>query len=264
MKPITPRSITSMKGREKIACLTAYDYRTAKILDDAGIPLLLVGDSVGTTLLGYDNTLPVTLDAMIHHAAAVVRGTQRALVVVDMPFMTYQASTEQALRNCGRVLQDTGAQAVKIEGGAFRAPCIATLVQNGIPVLGHIGLTPQSIQTLGMRVQGRGDEGAHQLIADAKAVADAGAFALVVETVPAALGGQLSAAVNIPVIGIGAGADCDGQILVINDVLGLSGDFHPKFVKRYVDVGAQIATAATAYKTDVETGAFPAPNQSYE
>lgn len=264
MKAFTPRSITAMKSREKIACLTAYDYRTAKILDDAGIPLLLVGDSVGTTLLGYANTLPVTLDAMIHHAAAVVRGTQRALVVVDMPFMTYQASIEQALRNCARVLQETGAQAVKIEGGAFRAPCIAALVQNGIPVLGHIGLTPQSIQTLGMRVQGRGDEGAQQLIADARAVADAGAFALVVETVPAALGAQITAAVDIPVIGIGAGPDCDGQILVINDVLGLSGDFHPKFVKRYVDLGAQIFAAAAAYKTDVESGAYPDSDQSYE
>lgn len=264
MKTITPRAITAMKGHEKIACLTAYDYRTAKILDDAGIPLILVGDSVGTTLLGYANTLPVTLDAIIHHAAAVVRGTQRALVVVDMPFMTYQTSNEQALRNCGRVLQETGAQAVKIEGGAFRAPCIAALVQNGIPVLGHIGLTPQSIQTLGMRVQGRGDDAAQQLLADARAVADAGAFALVVETIPAALGSQVSTAVNIPVIGIGAGPDCDGQILVINDVLGLSGDFHPKFVKCYVDLGAQIATAAAAYKTDVESGAYPDSKHSYD
>ena len=264
MKSLTPRDITALKGNEKIACLTAYDFRTARILDDAGIPLILVGDSVGTTLLGYDNTLPVTLDDMIRHTAAVVRGAQRALIVVDMPFMTYQASIEQALLNCGRVLQETRCHAVKIEGGEFRAPTIAALVQNGIPVLGHIGLTPQSVKTLGHRVQGRGDAAARQLLADARAVAAAGAFALVLEAVPAALGAQVAAAVPVPVIGIGAGPGCDGQILVINDVLGLSGDFKPKFVKAYADLGAQIAAAAAAYKAEVGTGAFPGPEQCYE
>jgi 3-methyl-2-oxobutanoate hydroxymethyltransferase len=264
MPSVTPRDITAMKGVEKIACLTAYDYRTAKLLDEAGIPLLLVGDSLGTTLLGFDNTLPVTLLDMVRHAAAVVRGAQRALVVVDMPFMTYQASVEQALRNCGRVLQKTGCHAVKIEGGEFRAPAIAALVQNGIPVLGHVGLTPQSVQTLGIRVQGRGDAAARQILADAQAVEAAGAFAVVVEAVPAPLGAQLAAALNIPVIGIGAGAGCDGQILVVNDVLGLSGDFKPRFVKRYVDLGAQIAAAAAAYKADVLSAAFPAPEHAYE
>ena len=264
MKSITPRSITAMKGAETIACLTAYDFRTAKILDDAGIPLILVGDSLGTTLLGYDNTLPVTLDDMIRHTAAVVRGAKRALVVVDMPFMTYQASIEQALLNCGRVLQEARCHAVKIEGGEFRAPTIRALVQNGIPVLGHIGLTPQSVQVLGHRVQGRGDEAARQLVADAKAVEAAGAFALVLEAVPADLGAQVAAAVKIPVIGIGAGPGCDGQILVINDLLGLSGDFKPKFVKVYADLGAQIAAAAGAYKADVETAAFPGPEHAYD
>jgi len=263
-KPLTPRDITAMKGREKIACLTAYDFRTARLLDDAGIPLLLVGDSVGTTLLGFDNTLPVTLDDMIRHTAAVVRGARRALVVVDMPFMTYQASIEQALLNSGRVLQETGCQAVKIEGGEFRAPCIAALVRNGIPVLAHIGLTPQSVKVLGMRVQGRGDEAARRLVADARAVETAGAFAIVLEAVPAALGAQVAAAVQIPVIGIGAGPGCDGQILVINDLLGLSGDFQPKFVKRYADLGLQIAAAAAAYRSDVQSGAFPDPEHSYE
>ena len=263
-KKLTPRAITAMKGVEKIAALTAYDFRTARILDEAGIPLILVGDSLGTTLLGYDNTLPVTLLDMIRHTAAVVRGARRALVVVDMPFMTYQASVEQALRNCGRAIQKTGCQAVKIEGGEFRAPTVAALVQNGIPVLAHIGLTPQSIQTLGIRVQGRGEEAARQLVADAQAVEAAGAFAVVVETVPAALGAQVAAAVKIPVIGIGAGAGCDGQILVINDVLGLSGDFKPKFVKRYVDLGAQIAAAAGAYKSEVATSTFPGPEHGYE
>ncbi len=263
-KKLTPRAITAMKGVEKIAALTAYDFRTARLLDDAGIPLLLVGDSLGMTLLGHDNTLPVTLDDMIRHTAAVVRGTRRALVVIDMPFMTYQASIEQALLNCGRALQETGCRAVKIEGGEFRAPTIRALEQNGIPVLAHIGLTPQSIQTLGIRVQGRSEEAASQLIADAQAVEAAGAFAVVLETVPAALGAQVAAAVKIPVIGIGAGPDCDGQILVINDVLGLSGDFAPKFVKRYVDLGAQIAEAAAAYKSDVATSAFPGPEHEYE
>ena len=264
MKPLAPRDITAMKGVEKIAALTAYDFQTARLLDAAGIPLLLVGDSLGTTLLGYDNTLPVTLVDMLRHAAAVVRGVARALVVIDMPFMTYQASVEQALRNCGRVIQKTGCQAVKIEGGEFRAPCIQALVQNGIPVLGHVGLTPQSVKTLGHRVQGRGDDAARQLLADARAVAAAGAFALVLEAVPAALGAQVAAAVPVPVIGIGAGPGCDGQILVINDVLGLSGDFKPKFVKAYADLGAQIAAAAAAYKAEVGTGAFPGPEQCYE
>lgn len=264
MKPLTPRAITAMKGVEKIAALTAYDYQTARLLDAAGIPLILVGDSLGTTLLGFENTLPVTLLDMIRHAAAVVRGVQRALVVVDMPFMTYQASIEQALRNGGRVLQKTGCQAVKIEGGEFRAPCIQALVQNGIPVLAHIGLTPQSIQTLGVRVQGRGEEAAQRLIADAQAVAAAGAFAVVVETVPAALGAQVAAAVKIPVIGIGAGPGCDGQILVINDLLGLSGDFHPKFVKQYANLGAQISAAVAAYRAEVQTAVFPGPEHAYD
>ena len=264
MKPLAPRDITAMKGREKIAALTAYDFQTARLLDAAGIPLILVGDSLGTTLLGYDNTLPVTLVDMLRHAAAVVRGVARALVVIDMPFMTYQASVEQALRNCGRAIQRTGCQAVKIEGGEFRAPTIAALVQNGIPVFGHIGLTPQSVKVLGHRVQGRGDEAARQLVADARAVAAAGAFAIVVEAVPAALGAQVSAAVPVPVIGIGAGPGCDGQILVINDVLGLSGDFHPKFVKVYADLGQQISAAAAAYKADVAGGAFPGPEHAYE
>ncbi|NCD22738.1 MAG: 3-methyl-2-oxobutanoate hydroxymethyltransferase [Spartobacteria bacterium] len=264
MKKITPQVLTAMKGVEKIAALTAYDYQTARLLDAAGIPLILVGDSVGTTLLGYENTLSVTLEDMIRHSAAVVRGAAHALVAVDMPFMTYQASIEQALRTCGRVVQRTGCQAVKIEGGEFRAPTVAALVQNGIPVLGHIGLTPQSVKVLGHRVQGRGDEAAQQLVADARAIADAGAFAIVLEAVPADLGAQVSAAVAVPVIGIGAGPGCDGQILVINDVLGLSGDFKPKFVKVYADLGKQISAAAAAYQADVAGGAFPGPEHCYE
>lgn len=260
---ITPQVITNMKGREKIACLTAYDAQTARLLDEAGIPLLLVGDSVGTTLLGHTNTLPVTLEDIIRHTAAVVRGTKNALVVADMPFMTYQASIEQALLNCGKVLQAAGCQAVKIEGGAFRAPVIRALVENGIPVLAHIGLTPQSIQILGTRVQGRTEEAAEQLIADAKAVEAAGAFAVVLETVPAALGRRVSEAVDIPVIGIGAGRYCDGQILVVNDMLGMAEDFKPKFVKRYADLGRVITGAVQTYKQDVLEGHYPADEHEY-
>ncbi len=262
--PLTPRAITAMKGREKIAALTAYDFRAAQLLDAAGIPLILVGDSLGTTLLGYANTLPVTLQDMLRHTAAVVRGVKNAVVVVDMPFMTYQASVEQALRNCGRAIQQTGCHAVKIEGGAFRAPTVAALVQNGIPVLGHIGLTPQSVQTLGLRVQGRGADAAQQLMDDAQAIAAAGAFAIVVEAVPRALGAAVAAAVPVPVIGIGAGPDCDGQILVLNDLLGLSGDFKPKFVKQYANLGKEISAAVGAYKSEVESAVFPGPEHGYD
>lgn len=265
MKKIwTPQRITALKGQEKIVSLTAYDFATAKLLDEAGLHLLLVGDSVGTTLLGYPNTLPVTLDQIIHHTAAVVRGTQYALVAADMPFMTYQASIEQALLNSGRVLQETGCGAVKIEGGEFRAPTIQALVENGIPVLAHIGLTPQSVKILGHKVQGRGSEAAEQLLRDARAVEAAGAFAVVVETVPAALGKLITEALDIPVISIGAGPDCDGQIMVVNDMLGLGGDFKPKFVKRYADLDAIIKEAAESYKNDVQAGAYPAAEHCYE
>jgi len=263
LKTWTPRAITALKGKEKIAALTVYDYATARLLDAAELHLLLVGDSVGTTLLGYANTLPVTLEHIIHHTSAVVRGVKRALVVADMPFMTYQVSVEQALVNCGRVLQETGCPAVKIEGGEFRAPTIRALTQNGIPVLAHIGLTPQSVHVLGHRVQGRDEAAANQLLRDAAAVAEAGAFAVVVETVPAHLGAMLTEKTAIPVIGIGAGPGCDGQVLVINDILGMSGDFKPKFVKQYAQIGEQITQAARAYKQEVSSGAYPAPEHTY-
>ncbi|MDR0993824.1 MAG: 3-methyl-2-oxobutanoate hydroxymethyltransferase, partial [Verrucomicrobiota bacterium] len=214
--------------------------------------------------LGYANTLPVTLEDMERHTAAVVRGASHALVAADMPFMTYQASVEQALLNCGRMLQRTGCAAVKIEGGAFRTPTIRALVENGIPVLAHIGLTPQSIHILGTRVQGRSEEAADQLVEDAKAVAEAGAFAVVVETVPSLLGKRVTESVKIPVIGIGAGPYCDGQILVVNDMLGFSGNFQPKFVKRYARLDDEISTAAAAYRKEVLQGAYPAPEHEYE
>ena len=260
----TAPKIRALKGKEKIVSLTAYDCAMARLVDEAGIHLILVGDSLGMTVLGYENTLPVTMDDMIHHAKAVTRGVRSALVVGDMPFLSYHVSVEQAIANAGRFLQEGGANAVKIEGGAFRAPLIRSLVQNGIPVLGHIGLTPQSIEVLGgYKVQGRNHEGARKLLEDARAVEEAGAFALVLEAMPAELAADITAAVRIPTIGIGAGPACDGQVLVLHDVLGLYGDFKPKFVKRYAELGAEIARALKQYKKEVEDGVFPGPEHSY-
>ncbi|MBP7829660.1 MAG: 3-methyl-2-oxobutanoate hydroxymethyltransferase [Kiritimatiellae bacterium] len=263
--PWTAPKIKALKGKEKIVSLTAYDYAMARLVDAAGIHLVLVGDSLGMTMLGYENTLPVTMDDMIHHTAAVARGVKTALVVGDMPFLSYHASIEQAILNAGRFIQEGGANAVKIEGGAFREPLIHALVQNGIPVLGHIGLTPQSIEVMGgYKVQGRNHAGAQQLLEDARAVEEAGAFALVLEAMPGDLAAEITAAVKIPTIGIGAGPACDGQVLVLHDVLGLYGDFKPKFVKRYAELGAQIVQVVKQYKQEVQTGAFPGPEQSYE
>ena len=261
--PWTAPRLRALKRKARIVSLTAYDYSTARLLDEAGIHLILVGDSLGMTVLGYENTLPVTMDEMIHHTAAVARGVKYALVVGDMPFMSYQASIEQALLNAGRFIR-AGAHAVKIEGGAFRAETIRALVQNGIPVLGHIGLTPQSIQAYGgHKVQGRNEDAAEQLREDARAVAAAGAFAMVIEGVPADLATEITGLVDIPTIGIGAGPGCDGQVLVVNDILGMFGDFKPKFVKRYAELGAEMKKAFDSYKKDVEGGKFPGPEHCY-
>lgn len=247
-----------------MVCLTAYDYTTARLMDAAGIPLILVGDSLGMMMLGYENTLPVTMVEMLMHTAAVVRGTKEALVVADMPFMSYQASIEQGLTNAGRFIKRAGAGAVKIEGGAFRVPLIKALVENGIPVLGHIGLTPQSIKEMGgYKVQGRKTAEARLLIKDARALQSAGVFAIVLEGVPEPLGREITRAVKVPVIGIGGGKYCDGQILVTHDVLGLFSDFTPKFAKRYAELGAAMKKAFLAYKQDVETGAFPSRDHCY-
>ena len=263
MKQLDAQDIRNMKGREKISCLTVYNAPVARALDAAGLPLLLVGDSVGTTDLGYSSTIPVTLDDMVRHTAAVVRGVSHALVLADMPFMSYQESPVQALRNAGRLLQETGCGAVKLEGGEFRAPTIRTLVQNGIPVCAHVGLTPQSHAQLGYRVQGRGDAAAAQLLADARAVADAGAFAVVLECIPADLAKAVTESVSIPTIGIGAGPHCDGQVLVLHDILGMGGAIHPRFAKCYVDLAAQIQTAAETYKSEVLSGTYPGPEPQY-
>lgn len=260
---ITPSHIQKMKGREKIPAITAYDYTSAKLVDAAGLPLILVGDSLGMTVLGHPTTLPVTLDNMLHHTAAVVRGVENALVVADMPFLTYQVNDDEAVRNAGRFLQETGADAVKLEGGAERAPLIRRLVQNGIPVMGHIGLTPQSVKSLGYAVQGRGAAGA-KLRDDAQALSDAGVFSLVLEACPAALAADITAAIPVPTIGIGAGAACDGQILVMHDMLGLFTDFTPKFVKRYANLGEDMRQAFQTYAGEVRTGHFPGPEHQYD
>jgi 3-methyl-2-oxobutanoate hydroxymethyltransferase len=260
----TACKIKKLKGQQKIVCLTAYDYSMARIIDSAGIPLILVGDSLAMTMLGYENTLPVTMMEMLLHTAAVVRGTKEALVVADMPFMSYQASIEQGIANAGRFIKRAGAGAVKIEGGAFRVPLIKTLVENGIPVLGHIGLMPQSIkETGGYKVQGRRNAEARVLVKDALALEKAGVFAIVVECVPEPLGRAIAKAVKIPVIGIGAGKYCDGQILVTHDLLGLYSDFMPKFAKRYADLGSAMKKAFQSYRHEVETGAFPSKEHCY-
>ena len=260
----TAERIKALKGTAKVACLTACDYTTARYLDAAGMPLVLVGDSLASTVLGYPTTLPVTMDQMLHHTAAVSRGVVEAMIVADMPFMSYQVSTEQALTNAGRFVKEAGADGVKLEGGAFRAETIRALIRNGIPVLGHIGLTPQSIrQTGGHKVQGKNEEDAERLIADAQVLEQAGVFALVVECVPRTLGRAITQAVHVPTIGIGAGPDCDGQVLVVHDLLGLSGPTVPRFVKRYADLGDRMLEAFQAYRRDVETGTFPADEHCY-
>jgi 3-methyl-2-oxobutanoate hydroxymethyltransferase len=264
MSKWTPAKIKAAKGSQKLACLTAYDFATARLLDEAGLPLILVGDSLGMTVLGYTDTLPVTMEQVLHHAAAVSRGVKNALVVADMPFMSYQASIEQGITNAGRFLKEAGVGAVKIEGGAFRAPLVESLVRNGIPVLAHIGLTPQSVREMGgFKVQGRTGEEAQRLVTDAKALEAAGAFAVVLECMPPAVAAGVTEAVGIPTIGIGAGPDCDGQILVTPDLLGIQTGVSPKFVKRYAELGKAMQGAFAAYRKDVESNSFPGPEHGY-
>lgn len=258
----TAQRIKELKGTGKVSCLTAYDYTTAKFVDAAEIHLALVGDSLANTMLGHTTTLAVTMEQMLHHTAAVARGISNALVVADMPFMSYQVSMEQALQNAGRFLKEAGADAVKIEGGAFRAATVAALVTNGIPVLGHIGLTPQSVRQSGYKVQGRQNSDAERLVADAIALEAAGVFGIVIECVPASLGATITKSVKVPTIGIGAGPDCDGQILVTHDLLGMT-ETSPKFVKRYANLGSQLLQAFKDYKAEVESGTFPGRDQCY-
>ena len=258
--------IREMKQRgEKIPMLTAYDYAFAKIIDEAGVPLILVGDSLGMVMLGYESTIPVTMDEMIHHVKAVVRGTKHALVIGDMPFMTYHVSMEDTLRHAARFIQEGGAQAIKLEGGEVVADKVSRLVSCGIPVQGHIGLTPQSVHQLGgYKVVGKTPEVAVCLLNDAKALEEAGVFSIVLECVPAPLSQLITERVTVPTIGIGAGKGCDGQVQVISDLLGLFTDFVPKHAKQYVKLNQMVATAVTDYIAEVNAGGFPTSKQSYD
>lgn len=265
MARVTTLTLAEMKARgEKMTMLTAYDYPTAYLLDEAGIDMLLVGDSVGDNVLGYANTLPVTMDEMIHHTKAVARGTQRAMVVGDMPFLSYQVSLPEAVLNAGRFLKEGGAQVVKLEGGSERASVVRALVETGIPVMGHLGLTPQSVHQLGgFRVQGKDEAAARRLLENALALEEAGIFALVLEAIPAALAAHVTSQLQVPTIGIGAGPECDGQVLVVHDMLGLSSRKAPKFVKQYASLGDSIKDAVRAYQADVKNGTFPGPEHCY-
>ena len=258
-RSVTTLSLRAAKAAHRpIAMITAYDAPSARLVDEAGVDAILVGDSLGMVTLGYDSTLPVTLEDMLHHTRAVVRGTKRALVVADMPFMSFQISAEEALRNAGRLMAEGGARAVKLEGGAGIAPTVARLVEAGIPVMGHVGLTPQSVHQLGgYRVQAKETAAAIELVEDCRALEAAGAFAVVLECIPTELAAIVSAELSIPTIGIGAGAGCDGQVQVFHDLLGMGGEFTPRHATRYAEVGNAIRDAVERYTADVREGAFP-------
>ena len=261
-------SITDLKAMkkrgERIAMLTAYDYPGAKLVEEAGAPIILVGDSLGMVVLGYDSTVPVTMEEMLHHVKAVVRGTRRAHVVADMPFMSYQTGPQDALRNAGRLLKEGGAQSVKLEGGRHVAETVRALVQAGIPVMGHLGLTPQSVNQLGgYKLQGKTPAAAVKLVNDAVSLEQARAYAIVLETIPAQLAQVITEKISIPTIGIGAGPHCDGQVQVFHDLLGLFTDFVPKHAKRYAQLGEAIKQAVAEYIAEVREGAFPTERESF-
>ena len=263
--PITVRDVRAFKERgERFAMLTAYDFHSARLLDEAGIPLLLVGDTLGMVVLGHPTTVPVTVDDAVHHTAAVARGATNAMVIGDMPFMSYQASVEDGMRNAGRLLKEGGAHAIKLEGGARVVELVGRLVDAGIPVMGHLGLTPQSVnQVGGFRVQGRDVEAAQRILQDAKDLDAAGVFALVLEAVPSDLARDVTASVSVPTIGIGAGPHCDGQVLVFHDFLGITEGRIGKYVKRYAEVGDEIVRAARRFADEVADGTYPADEHSY-
>jgi 3-methyl-2-oxobutanoate hydroxymethyltransferase len=259
MSKNTVLDLRTMKaGNQKIAMVTAYDATMARLVDQGGADMVLVGDSLGMVIQGHDDTLKVTLDHMVYHSQCVSRGLEKAHLTVDLPFMSYQVSPEQALRSAGRLMQEGAAQSVKLEGGVRSAPAVQRIVEAGIPVVGHVGLTPQSVNALGgFRVQGRGDAGAEKLMADALAIQEAGAFCIVLEMVPAELAAEITAALEIITIGIGAGAGCDGQVLVCNDLLGFDTRFKPRFVKRYAELENPIVGAVSEYVREVRDGSFP-------
>lgn len=264
-RTVTVRDVRQKKGREPIVCVTAYDVLFARLVDQAGVDIVLVGDSVGNVVAGQQTTLAVTMEQMIYHGGAVARGVERAMVVVDMPFLSYQIDAPHAIENAGRILRETGAQAVKLEGGGKRiAPIVAALVECGIPVIGHLGFTPQSVNALGgPRVQGRSGEDEARLIAEARRLEDAGVFAIVLELVPAALARRITEQVGVPTIGIGAGAGCDGQVLVLPDMLGLNDGFAPKFLKHYADLASTVRDAVRTYADDVRARRYPGEEHSF-
>ena len=262
---VTTVSLLQKKQKgEKITALTAYDFSTARLLDEAGVDIALVGDSLGMVVLGYDSTVPVTMEDMLHHTAAVARGVRRAMVVGDMPFMSYQINADEAVANAGRFLQEAGAHAVKLEGGQPMAETISRIVDVGIPVMGHVGMTPQSVHKFGgFRLQGKTESDAERIFNDAKALERAGAFVIVLELVPKDLARRITEAVSVPTIGIGAGPYCDGQVQVTNDLLGLYGEFHPKHAKKYANLSETILQAFKAYVEEVKAGKFPGPEQGF-
>jgi len=265
MSKVTTSVIRSMKEKgEKITMLTAYDYSTAAVMDEAGVDMILIGDSLGMVVLGYDSTLPVTMEDMLHHTKAVSRAVERAMVIGDMPFMSYQASVEEAMRNAGRFMKEAGAHGVKLEGGREVAEITRRITSAGIPVMGHLGLTPQSVHQFGgYKVQGKGDTAAKRILEDAKILEESGAFSIVLEVVPATLAAEISKSLKIPTIGIGGGVDCDGQVLVVNDMLGMFKKFTPKFVKKYANLNANIKEAIEQYLDEVKKGAFPGKEHSF-
>lgn len=266
MKAHTIPEIVARKcDGDKITVLTAYDYTFARLIDGEGVDIILVGDSVGSIVSGYENTLPVTMDEMVYHTRAVSRGVEQALLVADMPFMSYQVDAAEARRNAGRLVKEGGAHAVKLEGGEQIAETVRSLVAMDIPVMGHVGLTPQSVHRMGgFKVQGKEAEAAERIFADAVAVAEAGAFAVVLECVPALLARRITEEINVPTIGIGAGPDCDGQVLVIHDILGLCEKYSPKFVKRFADIGDTVRGGIADYIREVKDGTFPAAEHSFK
>jgi 3-methyl-2-oxobutanoate hydroxymethyltransferase len=263
-KKVTIQGIVKMKrDSRRIVVVTAYDVLFARLVDNAGVDLVLVGDSLGNVVAGFETTLPVTLDHMIYHGAAVRRGVKRALLVVDMPFLSYQASEELAILNCGKVMQETGAEAVKIEGGSEEmVRTVGRLTRTGIPVVAHLGFTPQSVRTIGMRVQGRAEADASRMVEQARALEEAGAFSLVLELIPSDLAQRITEAVSIPTIGIGAGPHCDGQVLVLPDLLGLNEGFEPKFLKKYANLAETVRDAVQRYGDEVRSGAYPDADHS--
>lgn len=266
LRGMTVRDFRARKGTaDRLVVVTAYDALFGRLVDESGVDAVLVGDSLGNVVSGFDSTIPVTLEQMIYHARAARRGVERALLIVDMPFLTYQVSVPQAMRNCGRVIQETGAQAVKLEGATPEVlAAVRALTAIGIPVMGHLGFTPQSVHALGgHRVQAREREAATRLIADARALSQAGAFSIVLELVPAAVAAEVTAAVDVPTIGIGAGAACDGQVLVLHDLLGLNDRFTPKFLKRYAQMAAEVRDAVGRFGADVREGRYPDDDHSF-